>query len=421
MSEMTLRIVSLDAETQPNSPLAECLRQIPEWQTELFVFSDARDAYDEMAKAPADLIFLDFCGSGWDGMVVLQQIQAMHPFCPVIVMTDKGSEETAVDVMQSGAADYMLKRFMSARSLKRAISNALEKYKLRSAVENHRRQLEETNLELQQALTREIEIGSSIQRELLIGRPPQDLRGFQIASLVIPAQSIGGDFCDFIAYGDLFLDLIVGDVMGKGVPAALLGAGTISEFIRAMIRLMTAASELGIPAPEAIVNAVHRKLTPQLIHLESFVTLCYCRFDLPKKKIQFVDCGHIKAVHYQSDTQSCRVLQGSNMPLGISPSEVYRAEEVNFNTGDIFLFHSDGLVETRNARGEFYGDVRLAQWVLEHSALSPAQMIEQIHADVTAYAQSNIFADDLTCVVVKIESAAQKTTMKSPMEVSSLC
>ncbi len=396
-----------DGEDTPKNLLGQCLGEITEWTTELSVFSGVPEMIEALSAGKTDLVFLDFHGQGSEVLKTLSRVQALRPHCPVIVVTDKGSEETAVDVMRAGVSDYMLKRFLSAKSLKRAISNALEKSRLLQEIENHRLEIEHKHQELQQALARETEIGSHIQRELLIGPPPQGLRKVQVASLVIPAQSIGGDFCDFIPYGEALLDLIVGDVMGKGVPAALLGAGTISEFIRSMMRLMTASAQLAIPSPESIVNAVHRKLTPQLIHLESFVTLCYARFDLMRHKIQFVDCGHMKAIQYQKKTGRYRILQGTNMPLGISLDEAYRAEEADFRQGDIFLFHSDGLVETRNPQGELYGDARLAEWVCQNSALAPAAMIEALHAEISAYAQSKIFADDLTCIVIKTEPAGK--------------
>ena len=134
--------------------------------------------------------------------------------------------------------------------------------------------------ELARAREQEAEIGFRIQQTLLLEQPPQDLPGVRAAALTIPSQRIDGDFYDFFNHRDRCLDVIVGDVMGKGIPAALLGAATKSHFLQALSRLISLSEPGTLPEPKDIVTLAHSEVARQLIELESFVTVCYARLDL---------------------------------------------------------------------------------------------------------------------------------------------
>src|SRR5262249_61171712 len=155
-----------------------------------------------------------------------------------------------------------------------------------------------------------------IQQTLLLGQPPCDLAGARVAALTIPSQPVDGDFYDFFQYSAYCLDLVVGDVMGKGVPAALLGAAIKSAPLRALSRLLTASAQNALPEPEEIVGLVHNDITGQFISLNVLATLCYAHFDLAQGRLVLVDCGHTKPVYFRRRTGTCEILQGDNMPLG---------------------------------------------------------------------------------------------------------
>ena len=123
-----------------------------------------------------------------------------------------------------------------------------------------------------------------------------------------------GDFYDFFQYSAYCLDIIVGDVMGKGIPAALLGAAIKSAPLRALSRLLTASAQDTLPEPEEIVGLVHSDVTRQFISLGVFATLCYARLDLDQGRLVLVDCGHTKPVCFRRRTGTCELLQGDNMP-----------------------------------------------------------------------------------------------------------
>ena len=250
---------------------------------------------------------------------------------------------------------------------------------------------------------REVEIGFKIQQTLLLDQPPRDFPGAHVAALTIPSKRISGDFYDFFRHVDQCLDVIVGDVMGKGIAAALLGAASKSTFLQALSEIISLSDRGTLPKPEEIVTLAHAKIVRQLISLESFVTVSYARFDLDRRQVELVDCGHMPVIHYRHRTGTCTTLQGSHVPLGVSEGEIYEQITEPFEPEDVFVFYSDGITEAQNSSGEFFGISRLAECVRLNSRLDASQLITKIRTSVVAFSNSETFADDLTCVVVKIE------------------
>jgi sigma-B regulation protein RsbU (phosphoserine phosphatase) len=272
--------------------------------------------------------------------------------------------------------------------------------------------------ELARAREQEVEIGFKIQQTLLLDQPPRDVPGVRVAALTIPSQRIDGDFYDFFRHRDDCLDVIVGDVMGKGIPAALLGAATKSHFLQALSRLISLAAPGTLPEPKDIVTLAHSEVARQLIELESFVTVCYARFDLENRRLDVVDCGHTTTIHFQASTGTCAMLQGENLPLGVSEGEIYDQVRVPLNPGDVLVFYSDGLTETRNSCGDLFGIERLAECVRIHGRLEPEALIDQIRQAAVAFSNCETFGDDLTCVAVKIEER-ELPLARAEMEISS--
>ena len=279
-------------------------------------------------------------------------------------------------------------------------------------------QLQAVNQELEQTREREIEIGFKIQQTLLLDQPPQDVPGLQIAAITIPSQKIDGDFYIFIRHSEEWLDVIVGDVMGKGVPAALLGAATKSHFLRALSNLMMASRDGKIPEPKEIVMLAHAELARHLIKLDSFVTLVYARFDEKSQRLELVDCGHTGIVHWHARTGQSEILHGDNLPLGVREGEIYDQVSIPFEAGDLLLFYSDGITEARNPSGELFGVERLEEFVRLNGELDPATLVAGIRKAISTFSGSNRLADDLTAVAVKAQPKPVPTS-RSEIEIDS--
>jgi serine phosphatase RsbU (regulator of sigma subunit)/anti-sigma regulatory factor (Ser/Thr protein kinase) len=260
-------------------------------------------------------------------------------------------------------------------------------------------------------LRQEVQIGSDIQQILLLGQPPEDFPDLEVAALTIPSQRIDGDFYEFVKQHERCLDVIVGDVMGKGIPAALLGAATKSHFLRAIGRLASDSAPGKLAEPTAIVRAVAAAVTKQLIDLESFVTLCYARIDLDKYQLDLVDCGHTRTIHLNRDLGTCTFVRGNNLPLGVLEGETYTQVSLPLRPGDVLLFYSDGVTEARDPSGQAFGEESLAEMVRTNGHISPQQLIEVVRTAATTFSQPAAVADDLTCVAVKIGGAPEHPQM----------
>lgn len=264
-------------------------------------------------------------------------------------------------------------------------------------------QLQAANQAMEQTREREIDIGFRIQETLLLDEPPQDVPGVQVAALTIPSQRIDGDFYGFFRHSEQNLDLIVGDVMGKGIPAALLGAATKSHFIRAFGDLSLSAKPGTLPQPREIVMLAHAELARHLMDLDSFVTLVYARIEEVNHRAVLVDCGHTGTIHLHGKTGMCDIVRSENLPLGVREGELYDQISVPFEPGDLLLFYSDGISESRNARGELFGAERLQELVRKNAHLDSAALVQVVRSAVSAFSGSDRFTDDLTTVVVKAE------------------
>ena len=241
--------------------------------------------------------------------------------------------------------------------------------------------------DLEAAREREGQVGFRIQQMLLLTQPPTDVAGLQVAALTIPSQRIDGDFYDFFKHENQSLDVIVADVMGKGIPAALVAAATKSNFLEALCHL-TAMSRSGqLPEPKEIVTLAHADMVRQLIDLESFVTLSYARFDLnrrrprPRRLRAHGDDG--RARQHGRCARSCTA---NNLPLGIREGEIFDQIAVTFEPGDLFLFYSDGITEMRNPAGELYGADRLSECVRINRELEPEALVDAIRKAAVAFA-----------------------------------
>lgn len=262
-------------------------------------------------------------------------------------------------------------------------------------------QRREIEAELEQSKRREAEIGFRIQQMLLLGSPPSDMPGLDVAAVTEPSQYIDGDFYDFFRHNDQCLDVMVGDVMGKGVPAALLGAATKSHLQRAISSLIASGGGQ-LPSPSEIVAHVHEGITRQLINLESFVTLCYARVDLHAGRMDFVDCGHTETILWRGRTGDCELLHGMDLFLGVTEQCRYQQVSVAVAPGDLLVFYSDGVIEARNAEGEFFGLPRLIDLVKGHGGKGSAEVVGEIVKAVREFSGYGTFADDVTCVAVRL-------------------
>jgi PAS domain S-box-containing protein len=255
--------------------------------------------------------------------------------------------------------------------------------------------------ELEGARQRELQIGTRIQQSLLVAAAPRHTPGLWLSSFSQASQGIDGDFVELIQPGEGLLDLIAGDVMGKGVNAALMGAAVKMQFSRSLVELMTSTSRRsGLPQPAEILASVDRAITPHLQALDAFVTLCYLRIDLRAGTLTWVGCGHEESVLLRSDGQ-IEVLHNQQPPLGVLGGAEFTQQVLHTRQGDALLLHSDGLSDAVMAGGERLGHDRVRALFRRLARVhpTPGAVLHLLRRELLAQA---VARDDLTLLVARL-------------------
>jgi len=230
-------------------------------------------------------------------------------------------------------------------------------------------------------LQAEVEYAADVQRKLLPSVPPR-VPGFEFAARCQPAYQVGGDFFDWQETGTGLLTLTLGDVMGKGMAAAMLMAT-----VRASLRALSSSHP-----PAMALQQAERALRGDLENSESFVTLFHSHLNFMKRSLTYVDCGHGYVFLLRSDLRVDELLP-RGLPFGVLPGQGFQEGEVTLEPGDILILFSDGLVDLfQNLDLE---DETLATQLWEGSA---EQIVERLFEHVPPEAEQ---PDDMTLVVVR--------------------
>lgn len=411
------RILLVDDELKVLNGLRRSLSQEP---YQITATTSPDEALQLLANQEFTAIVTDQQMPRMQGVQLLEHAKTVSPHTMRLILTGHADMRLLIDAINHDAVYRFMTKPCGDDELRQTLRQAVRHFELMR--ENRRLQeltasqlehLHRLNTELIESRHYEAAIGARIQQTLLQGEIDPLLAGeWDAAALTVPSQQIDGDFFDVFHHGSTCFDVVVGDVMGKGVPAALLGAAAKTQLVRAMAALKGG----GLPEPEEIIAQVHRLMTPQLLDLESFVTLCYARFDLARQQISFVDCGHTRLLHYRRAEGDCAALKGVNVPLGFSAAEDYRQITTAFGPGDRFLFYSDGVTEARNQAGEYYGEERLNGLLCRFMSRTPHELIELLRADMDCFTVSETPADDLTCVAVAVGASAHRVVLEGRIE-----
>ncbi len=262
------------------------------------------------------------------------------------------------------------------------------------AIENAR--LYETVRNNELRLQREIEFARRVQLALLPSDPPRKIKGVEVAARFEPARQIGGDIYDFLSPDPSTLVIAVGDVSGKGVPAALYGAFA-GEIVRSRTfrrRFTTIRS-----SPSGVLASMNAILHERNLE-EYFCTLCYAAFDFKKRQLVIANSGLPYPIRRSAGKSSPIVLPG--VPLGSFPGTEYEELTFDLRAGDIYVFCTDGVYETEDPQGREFGSPRVIKLV-DKLADQPAQkLVDGIFESVAKFRFYGPPADDMTAVAVKI-------------------
>ena len=240
------------------------------------------------------------------------------------------------------------------------------------------------------AILQDVELAAQVQRMFLpLGKP--SIAGLEVAGMMLPAKGLSGDYYDYIPIDAHTMQIVIADVSGKGVSAALLMAAT------------AAAAQLEANHERNMLEIVGRLNTGILSVSdgEHYVTLLLAEIDADKKTLHYVNCGHNPALLFRSDTGKVTRLSSFCAPIGISPEESCELASADLATGDVLVFYTDGVTEAQNDLGEEFGTERLSALLKRGSDLSAESLMSTIFSDASDFCSQVGFADDVTILVVK--------------------
>ena len=335
---------------------------------------------DALKQRNFDVLLMDLnyardTTSGQEGLDLLPRIQAIDSTLPIIVMTAWSNVPLAVEAMRRGVSDFVQKPWDNSHLLE-TLRTQVE----RARSERLRRFLEE----LERQETQETERG------LLPARFP-DIDGFKIAGISKPVRGVGGDYFDVLDLGEGKFGLAIADVIGKGMPAALL-----------MSNLQAAVKAFAGPevTPDELCRKVNRVVSGN-IAVGKFITFCYCLLDSRSRRLTYTNAGHPAPVIVLGDGSVVRLDQGG-AALGVATGLDYVRRELDFPSAGRAAWFTDGLSEACRADGEEFGEERLVELVVENRWLAAPELHRRILHDVSEFCAGS-FHDDATLIVMSAE------------------
>jgi len=241
----------------------------------------------------------------------------------------------------------------------------------------------------EQLMASELAQASEIQQSLLPSEAPV-YTGFDMAGYNLACRTVGGDYYDFLPYGDGQVALVVGDVSGKGLPAALMMSS-----LQARVQMLIETR----PDPASAVTTLNRNLAERC-PIGKFITFFYAVLNTLTGELRYSNAGHNPPLILRSGGR-VEILPGSGLIMGLFSSVVYGSSETRLEPGDMLALFSDGVTEARNADEEEWGESGLAEFLSSRIDQSCSDTITDLGQHVREWCGSNSFADDFTIVLVK--------------------
>ena len=343
---------------------------------------------EAIERSQFDVVLMDLnyardTTSGREGIDLISRIQAIDPFLPIVVMTAWGTVDIAVEAMRRGVRDFVQKPWENPRLLQ-----TLRKQVKHAQARRHLQLRVASDLRTDTMLKRELAEARELQENLLTTTPPE-LLGFQIAVKWQPAATVGGDYIGAFNIDDNHTALCVADVVGKGLPAALLMAN-----FQALLK--SSAAEF---SPAELSTRLNRQLYSN-IPLHKFVTAFYGVLNTSTRSLTFTNSGHNPPLLVRANGECTRLEAGGSV-LGGFPDALFTESTVELLDGDRLLLFTDGLTEAVDESGEQFGEERLIELLSRYRDYDAEDLKELLFKSVGEFC-SNTFEDDAALMVVEV-------------------
>ncbi|MGA7217039.1 MAG: GAF domain-containing protein [Candidatus Sulfotelmatobacter sp.] len=265
------------------------------------------------------------------------------------------------------------------------------------AIENAR--LYEEIARQERRLERDLALARELQMRLLPQTLPK-VEHLELAAKFTPARAIGGDLYDFIPYSLSRLGIVIGDVSGKGAPAAIYAA-LVSGILRSHAPIE--------PGPAEMLSAVNLSLAERRIEAQ-FVSLIYALWDDQNRTLLVANSGLPRPVLVHGGKN--QVIEATGLPLGLFDDASYDEFRFKMKTGDMFVFFSDGILDARNRRGELFGRGRVEKIIEERSSGSADSVVASLFKAVAEHSAGVETFDDQTVVAIKVNDGGAHSSAK---------
>ena len=351
-----------------------------------FVFAhNGLEALSKLIEFPEiGIILSDINMPEMDGLTLLLKLKELkNPGLKTVVVSAYGDMDNIRTAMNRGAFDFLTKP-INFEDLEITINKTLDEIlQIRRTLEEH-----DQLISIQQDLQTAREIQQAILPKCF---PPfPDRKDFDIFAAMNAAKEVGGDFYDFFMIDNNRIGFVIGDVSGKGVPAAIFMAVS-----RTIIR---ATGLKGMPVDECM-NYVNNLLCSESVS-SMFVTVFYGILDTSNGELEYVNAGHNPPyILNPSELKGVELTNGT--VLGAMEHFVYRSRKLTLAPGDVLYLYTDGVTEAFNRNGELYGDKRLEELLNRNLRADHTEVIKTTLAEVAAFSSGIPPSDDITMIAIR--------------------
>ncbi|MDE2727206.1 MAG: SpoIIE family protein phosphatase [Gemmatimonadota bacterium] len=243
----------------------------------------------------------------------------------------------------------------------------------------------------------ELSMAREVQARFIPNVPPQ--RGpLELAGAWIPARTVSGDYYDFIEHRDRMLDIVVGDISGKGISAALMMAG-----LQASLR-----SQALDPALEGSPDRLSRLMSRLNVYLchstapDRFATVFICSYHMETSRLNYCCAGHNPPLLLRNGSDNVALLESGGYPIGLFPEAEYEDSSVSVDPGDLFAVYTDGITDALNREEEDFGETRLRRVLSRNRDRTSEEILERILASVRDFSHGVEQFDDQTAVIGRV-------------------
>lgn len=240
-------------------------------------------------------------------------------------------------------------------------------------------------------ILRDMEIAQQIQLSLLPSAPPQ-VPGIEVASRCIPATHVGGDYYDYFVRDNGILDVLIADVSGHSVGAALIMAETRSV-LHAKIHSIDSAA--------GVLSTLNGLLYDDLDRAELFVTMFFVKYDAANRLLIYANAGHNRPLLFRQGACGYMEIDADGLVMGVKREVEFEERTMPMQSGDILILYTDGIIEAQDLRGDFFGTERVCKMVVEQAERPAEEILDAILHELNRFVEGTSLNDDTSLVVLK--------------------